>query len=70
MVTETDTKPLSNREASRLVDRLQLAAVHEPLILRETLRDLPDADVDVLRGLLRIVKERTKVNGRATSAVV
>lgn len=68
---EADINPsLSLREATRLVERLQRTALAEPVMLRSVLIDLPQADIDVLRGVLRITKERAKQYGNRRAAVL
>lgn len=61
---EADINVLSLREARRLVERLRTTSLAEPGVMRDVLLDLPDADIDVLRGVLRITKERAKQYGK------
>lgn len=64
VATELDINDeLSIREAGRLVARLFNAAHDAPIVLRGVLLDLPDDDLNVLRGVLRMTKERAKQNG-------
>lgn len=65
----TDIKELTSREATRLVDRLRHVALTQPLVMRDVLTDLPDADINVLRGVLKIAKERAK-HAKRSAAVV
>lgn len=60
---------LSRRKAQRLVKRLHVTALRFPDILGEVLQDLPDADIDVLCGILEIVKGRIRDHGRQSSVV-
>jgi hypothetical protein len=62
--TETDINGLSSREASRLVNRLEKYTVLHSRIVRDVLCDLPPADVDAIKGVLRITKERVKADDR------
>jgi len=52
-----DTNTLTARDAARIARGLK-RAVSRPSAMRELLLDLPPADIDVLRGVIRLVEKR------------